>query len=108
MRPISPATGLHRIKHDFQTGVMSGVNGTPSLFINGERYDGPRDVRSLVEALKGKMSKADQAKTLKLLGICQYMSNAKDKAKASFEKALKRDPGLSIGANEVLDESVIP
>ncbi len=41
-----------RIKHDFQTGVMSGVNGTPSLFINGERYDGPRDVRSLVEALK--------------------------------------------------------
>lgn len=41
-----------RIKHDFQTGVMSGVNGTPSLFINGERYDGERDVETLVDVLQ--------------------------------------------------------
>jgi len=32
-------------------GVRSGVNGTPSLFINGRRYDGPRDVESLIDAL---------------------------------------------------------
>jgi protein-disulfide isomerase len=41
-----------RIKHDFQTGIMSGVNGTPSLFINGQRYDGERDVEPLLEVLK--------------------------------------------------------
>jgi protein-disulfide isomerase len=41
-----------RVRHDFLTGVRSGVNGTPSLFINGERYDGPRDAGSLIDLLK--------------------------------------------------------
>jgi protein-disulfide isomerase len=41
-----------KIKHDFQTGVMSGVNGTPSLFINGERYDGSLDAETLLEVLQ--------------------------------------------------------
>ncbi|MEO8366612.1 MAG: DsbA family protein [Pseudoxanthomonas sp.] len=41
-----------RVRHDFLTGVRSGVNGTPSLFINGERYDGPRDSGSLIELLQ--------------------------------------------------------
>ncbi|AMJ61010.1 DsbA family protein [Bosea sp. PAMC 26642] len=40
-----------KIKGDFMGGVRSGVNGTPTLFINGLRYDGDRDVESLVEAL---------------------------------------------------------
>jgi len=40
-----------KIESDFMGGVRSGVNGTPTLFINGVRYDGPRDVDSLVEAL---------------------------------------------------------
>lgn len=40
-----------RIQRDFMGGVRSGVNGTPSLFINGMRYDGNRDVRSLRIAL---------------------------------------------------------
>lgn len=39
------------IQQDFLSGVRSGVNGTPCLFINGERYDGPRDVQSLYDAL---------------------------------------------------------
>ena len=41
-----------RVRHDFITGVRSGVNGTPCLFINGERYDGPRDAESLIELLQ--------------------------------------------------------
>jgi len=41
-----------RVRHDFVTGVRSGVNGTPCLFINGERYDGPRDADSLIELLR--------------------------------------------------------
>lgn len=30
-----------RVKEDFLSGVRSGVNGTPTFFINGERFDGP-------------------------------------------------------------------
>ena len=33
--------------------------------------------KSLMLALKGKMTKLEQAKTLKLLGICQFMANKK-------------------------------
>ena len=51
VREVNDQTYAKRIKHDFQTGVMSGVNGTPCLFINGERYDGPRDSDTLVEIL---------------------------------------------------------
>ena len=40
-----------RVRESFMSGVRSGVNGTPTLFINGERYDGPRDEESLVEVL---------------------------------------------------------
>ncbi len=41
-----------RIKEDRQSGIRSGVNGTPTFFINGIRYDGPLDYDSLLEALK--------------------------------------------------------
>jgi protein-disulfide isomerase len=41
-----------RVKHDFMGGVRSGVNGTPSLFINGERYDEGWDEESLAAALE--------------------------------------------------------
>ena len=45
--------GVHvaRVQQNFQSGVRSGVNGTPTFFINGVRHDGPRDADSLVEAL---------------------------------------------------------
>ncbi len=29
-----------KIENDFESGVKSGVNGTPSFYINGEKYDG--------------------------------------------------------------------
>ncbi len=45
-------TFVERVMHDFQTGLMSGANGTPSLFIDGERYDGARDLESLLELLQ--------------------------------------------------------
>lgn len=35
------ATVKKLISADFAGGIRSGVNGTPPLFLNGERYDGP-------------------------------------------------------------------
>src|SRR6185436_10200091 len=29
-----------RVREDFMSGARSGVNGTPTFFINGERYNG--------------------------------------------------------------------
>jgi protein-disulfide isomerase len=41
-----------RVREDFLSGIRSGVNGTPSLFINGVRYDGARDLDSLLAAIE--------------------------------------------------------
>jgi protein-disulfide isomerase len=38
-----------RVREDFASGVRSGVNGTPTFFINGFRYDG--DTNTLLDAL---------------------------------------------------------
>ena len=30
---------MEKVENDFESGVRSGVNGTPSFFINGEKYN---------------------------------------------------------------------
>ena len=40
-----------RVREDFMSGVRSGVNGTPTFFINGVRFDGSWDPNTLTEAL---------------------------------------------------------
>jgi protein-disulfide isomerase len=45
-----------RVREDFLSGVRSGVNGTPTFFINGRRHDGPWDLRSLAAAIIASMS----------------------------------------------------
>jgi protein-disulfide isomerase len=39
-----------RVREDFNSGVRSGVNGTPTFFVNGERYDLPWDDVATFEA----------------------------------------------------------
>jgi protein-disulfide isomerase len=48
------AAGVHaaRVRQDFKSGVKSGVNGTPTFFINGVRHDAPWDLETLLEALQ--------------------------------------------------------
>ena len=29
-----------KVDSDFESGIMSGVNGTPSFFVNGKKFDG--------------------------------------------------------------------
>jgi len=40
-----------RIDNDFRGGVRSGVNGTPTFFINGLRYDGSYNFDGLLQAI---------------------------------------------------------
>jgi protein-disulfide isomerase len=40
-----------KVRRDFLSGVQSGVNGTPSFFINGRRYDGSWDFDNLIVAI---------------------------------------------------------
>ena len=46
-------SGAHaqRIHEDFKSGVRAGVNGTPSFFINGQRYDAARALEPLLDAI---------------------------------------------------------
>ncbi len=41
-----------RVKEDFESGIRSGVNGTPTFFINGVRFDGNWESSELLEALE--------------------------------------------------------
>jgi protein-disulfide isomerase len=41
-----------RVREDFMSGVRSGVNGTPTFYIDGVRYEGSYDAGPLLEALQ--------------------------------------------------------
>jgi protein-disulfide isomerase len=41
-----------RVQSDFISGIRSGVNGTPTFFINGVRHDDGWDTRSLIAAIE--------------------------------------------------------
>jgi protein-disulfide isomerase len=41
-----------RVRNDFMSGVRSGVNGTPTFFINGARHDDAWDEETLGAALE--------------------------------------------------------
>ncbi len=48
---------ISKIKNDFMSGVKSGVNGTPTFFINEHRHDGSYELDFLLEAVKSEMKK---------------------------------------------------
>jgi protein-disulfide isomerase len=47
---------MARVRADFAGGVRSGVNGTPTFFINGQRHDGPFEYQDLVGAIEGALT----------------------------------------------------
>lgn len=52
MQALEDGTYRPRVRNDFRSGVKSGVNGTPTFFINGERYNGTwNDPQQFIDAL---------------------------------------------------------
>jgi len=47
------------VRADFTGGVRSGVNGTPTFFINGQRHDGPFDYQALVGAINAALAESE-------------------------------------------------
>jgi protein-disulfide isomerase len=52
--------GLPRIDADVASGVRNGVEGTPSLFINGEPYQESYDPENLINALRTASQRPDR------------------------------------------------
>ncbi len=53
LRDLATQAHLERIEANFSSGVRSGVNGTPTFFINGARFDGDwRRLSEFAEALE--------------------------------------------------------
>lgn len=50
-RDLDSARFEKQVRADFMSGVRSGVNGTPTFFINGVRHDGSWDEDALMAAL---------------------------------------------------------
>lgn len=60
---LSSHAYIDRIREDVRSGIKSGVNGTPTFFINGARHDGPSDLTFLLAALEGAEAEAEAAAT---------------------------------------------
>jgi protein-disulfide isomerase len=55
VRDLEGRTYEPKVRDDFMTGVRSGVNGTPTFFINGVRHNGGWDARSLLAAIRAEL-----------------------------------------------------
>jgi protein-disulfide isomerase len=51
-KELAAGTHENRVRQDFRSGVKSGVNGTPTFFINGIRRDRSWDLETLLDALE--------------------------------------------------------
>ncbi len=51
-RELREHTHKRRVLEDFESGLQSGVNGTPTFFVNGVRHDDEHTFDSLLAALE--------------------------------------------------------
>jgi protein-disulfide isomerase len=50
---LEAGTYVKKVRDDFRSGVKSGVNGTPTFFVNGVRYDGSwSNQKAFINALR--------------------------------------------------------
>ena len=55
---LAHGTFADKVRRDFLSGVRSGVNGTPTFFINNRRYDGPPDYEPMVATIAAQLEYA--------------------------------------------------
>jgi protein-disulfide isomerase len=61
-RDLEAGTYAKKVRDDFRSGVRSGVNGTPTFFVNGERYDGSwANEEAFIRALRDAARQAVEA-----------------------------------------------
>ena len=51
-KDIGQESLAEKVEHDFESGLRSGVNATPTFFINGKKYEGDWSGDKLIEYLK--------------------------------------------------------
>ena len=56
-RELAEHVHAARVQEDFMSGVRSGVNGTPTFYVNGARYDDSYDLDTLLGALEAAASR---------------------------------------------------
>jgi protein-disulfide isomerase len=49
---------LNKVQNDFESGIRSGVNGTPTFFINGVKYNGSWEKEDFLPYLQEKIKAA--------------------------------------------------
>ena len=52
---MSSRAHTQHVREDFLSGVRSGVNGTPTFYINGIRYNDSWDLETLLKTLRSKL-----------------------------------------------------
>ena len=55
VREMTEHVHTNRVHEDFLSGVRSGVNGTPTFFINGVRHDDTYELETLLAAIEAAM-----------------------------------------------------
>ncbi|WP_247004659.1 formate/nitrite transporter family protein [Halosolutus gelatinilyticus] len=63
---LDAETYEERIQEDMLSGVRSGVNGVPTFYINGERYDGPLTFDSLLATIASAGNLTDIERSMQL------------------------------------------
>jgi protein-disulfide isomerase len=54
---LENGTFRSKVREDFRGGLRSGVNGTPTFFINGGRHDGSFEFEDIVAAISAALGK---------------------------------------------------
>jgi protein-disulfide isomerase len=52
---VTGRTYRDRVRQDVSGGIRSGVNGTPTFFINGQRHNGPHDFDTLNRVIQERL-----------------------------------------------------
>lgn len=113
LRVVRVARAKARVDEDTASARASGVRFTPTFFINGERYDGPWDESSFMDALLGSFghrvrtaalkfaSWAPSAGLLLLLASIAAVLVTSSSLGPAFERFWQTEAGLAFGSREL-------